>query len=182
MAPARMRLYPGRDHFNLDFHPFTLFLCIINYSIMSTFRELERRSDAIFTKVGTLQGQLRGIPNARSTFAIENGMEYCTNAELSKIIVRAAKKSLMPKENQASQQIIRLAPVLDQCIKNLQQCEEVIRRAMQERSWSPSLEEEISISWKMFCVQFFDACMILEVRELDLCMLIGKPEHSTVRK
>lgn len=152
---------------------------------MSTLRDLERKSEAIFTKVGTLQDQLRAIPNARSTFAVENGMEYCTDAELSKTLVSAAKKSFVQKDNkdnQVSQQMIRLAHVLDQCIKNLQQCEEVIRRAMQDHSWSPNLEEEISMSWKMFCVQFFDACMILKVREFDLCMLIGTPENSTVRK
>ena len=149
---------------------------------MSTLKNLERNSEAIFTKIEALQKQLRGIPNARSTFAVENGMEYCTNAELGLILVRAAKKSLAQKENQLSQQKIRLARVLDQCLKNLQQCEEIVRTATQKHSWSLNLEEELSLNWKMFCVQFSDACMILKIKKFDLSMLIGNPETSTIKK
>ena len=53
---------------------------------------------------------------------------------------------------------------------------------MQINSWTPNLEEEMSDSWRMFCITFLDASMVLEFRELDLFMLLGKPESSTVGK
>ena len=149
---------------------------------MSALKDLQRSAEAIFTKVGTLQEQLRVIPNARSTFSVENGMEYCTNTELSRTLVRAAKKSPSFRGDQTAKNIESLAQVLAKCTKNLQDCENVVGRAMQAYSWSPNLEEEVSTSWRLFSMHLLEASMILEVKELDLFMLIGKPEMSTVNK
>lgn len=149
---------------------------------MATIRNLEQSEKVIFTKVGTLLKQLRDIPNARSTFSIENGIEYYTNAELGKALIRAAKKSPSFSGNQASKQIESLANVLEKCKKNLQACEEIIGRAMQINSWTLELEEEMSDSWRMFSITFSDASTMLESGELDLLMLLGKPESSTVGK
>lgn len=60
---------------------------------MSTIENLEPSAEAIFTKLGTLQEQLRGIPTAQSTFSVEHEMEYCTDAELSEVFIRATKNS-----------------------------------------------------------------------------------------
>ena len=147
---------------------------------MPTLNDLERSGEAIFTTVGSLQEQLRGIPNARSTFSVENGMEYFTNAELSKKLARAAKKSPSFKGGNSSQHTEGLAHILGKCIKNLEDCEGVISKARQRQSWSPNLEEEISVNWRMFCMHLHDASTMLEVTELDIFMLMGKPEVSTV--
>ena len=149
---------------------------------MPTLKDLEKSAETIFQKVEGLQEQLRNIPNARSTFSIENGMEYCTNAELGKMLARAAQKSPSLRGNQASAHIETLAQVLEKIMKNLQECEQVIGRAMRKQSWSPNLEEELSVNWRLFCMHFHDASAMLDVAGLDLSMLIGKPEASMVQK
>ena len=135
--------------------------------IMPTLRELEKSAETIFTKIRSLQEQLRGIPNARSTFSIENGMEYCTDTELGMALARVAKKSPLLKGNQASKNIDCLADSLAKCTRNLQNCDNVIARATNKHSWSPDLEEEMFAQWRLFCMFFLDAATILDVKELD---------------
>ena len=148
---------------------------------MPTLKELEKSAESVFTKIRSLQEQLRGIPNARATFSIENGMEYCTNAELGSALARAAKKSPLLKGNQASKNLDDLANTLEKCTKNLKECETVVARAAHEHSWTPGLEEKMFANWQLFGMNFLDAATTLDVKELDFFMLIGKPEVSAVR-
>ena len=149
---------------------------------MPNIIDLTRKGEIIFAKVGDLQKKLRGIPNARSTFSVENGMEYCTDGEFSKRLVRAVQTSPSVRGNQASEHIGNIANMLEKCVKNLEECEDIVLRATRKSSWSPNLEEEMSVNWRLFCMHLVDASSMLDITELDISMMIGKPESSTVSR